>query len=196
METPSEATLPPLTTVVLMGVSGSGKTTIGQLLAERTGMQFADGDDFHSEANKHKMASGEALTDVDRQPWLERLNGLLRQWQAAGHGGVLACSALKSQYRETLSAHLTPGNLHFVLLDVPQAILAQRLAGRHHAFMSPALLQSQLATLERPDAGEAVVVCNDRSPDEVVTELIDKLKPKATASAYPPATARATSTAE
>ena len=168
-------TLPTLTTVVVMGVTGSGKTTIGQMVAKRTGLQFADGDDYHSEANKQKMASGEALTDADREPWLERLNGLLRQWQSEGHGGVLACSALKSQYRKTLSAKLAPGSLHFVLLEVPQAMLAERLAKRRHSFMNPDLLQSQLATLERPDAGEALVVCNDRSPDEVVTELIAKL---------------------
>ncbi len=174
-KSPAEVALPALMTVVVMGVTGSGKTTIGQMVAARTGMQFADADDFHSEANKRKMAAGEALTDAERQPWLERLNELMRQWQAAGHGGVLACSALKSQYRVTLSAQLVPGSYRFVFLEVPQAILAERLAKRRHEFMNPDLLQSQLATLEKPEAGEAIVVCNDRAPGEVVTELIGKL---------------------
>lgn len=168
--------MPAIEAVVVMGVTGSGKTTIGQLLAKRASVVFADGDDFHSEANKHKMAAGEALTDEDRAPWLQRLNELLKQWHAEGHGGVLACSALRSQYRATLSAGLAPGTVRFVLLEVPRAMLEERLRKRHHEFMNPDLLASQLATLERPDPKEpAVVVCNDRSPDEVVTELIAKL---------------------
>ena len=90
--------------VVLMGVTGSGKSTIGALLAERTGAVFADADDYHPLANKEKMASGHPLNDDDRQPWLETLNGLMRGWLAAGKNGVLACSALKESYRATLAA--------------------------------------------------------------------------------------------
>ena len=99
--------------VVLMGVSGSGKTTIGTLLAERAGVVFADADDYHPQANKVKMASGQALNDIDRAPWLDRLNALLREWHEAGLGGVLACSALKESYRETLGAGMAAGAVQF-----------------------------------------------------------------------------------
>lgn len=156
--------------VVLMGVSGAGKTTIGTLLAERTGAIFADADDFHPLANKQKMAAGNPLTDEDRQPWLERLNQLLRDWHASGVSGVLACSALKQQYRETLATALPPGTLSFCLLEASRDLLAHRLEERHHEFMTPRLLDSQLATLEPPK--DAWVVKNDRTPDEVVTEIL------------------------
>ncbi len=160
--------------VVLMGVSGSGKTTIGKLLAERTGAIFADADDYHPAANKQKMATGTPLTDSDRAPWLETLNGLLRRWFAEGKSGVLACSALKAVYRDTLVAEMPQGAVSFCLLEVPRALLEQRLQGRHHEFMSPKLLDSQLATLEAP--ADAVVVENDRTEDAVVTEILQRLQ--------------------
>lgn len=160
--------------VVLMGVSGSGKTTIGTLLAERTGAVFADADDYHPAANKAKMAAGTPLTDEDRQPWLETLNGVMRGWFADGRFGVLACSALKEQYRETLSAGLPEGAVRFVFLDVPKGLIAERMAHRHHEFMNPALLESQLRTLEPPEDGLRVV--NDREPGVVVDEILDRLR--------------------
>src|SRR5271154_564389 len=153
--------------VVLMGVSGSGKTTIGTLLAERVGAVFADGDDYHPLANKQKMAAGHPLDDEDRQPWLEVLNRLLLQWFAEGKSGVLACSALKASYRATLQAGMPKGALSFVLLEASKEMLAARLAERKHEFMSAKLLDSQLATLEMPS--DAVRIVNDRSPDEVVS---------------------------
>src|ERR1700728_2690098 len=103
--------------VVLMGVSESGKTTIGTLLAERMGTIFADADDYHPAANKQKMAAGQPLNDDDRQPWLEQLNRILRGWHDSGRGGVLACSALKQKYRETLAGGMPKGTVAFVLLD-------------------------------------------------------------------------------
>lgn len=160
--------------VVLMGVTGSGKTTIGEALAKRTGMVFADADDYHSEANKAKMHAGIPLTDEDREPWLETLHGVIAGWVAAGTGAVLACSALKGSYRGTLSAGQPEGAVRFVLLDVPKAVLAERLAERKGTYMNPALLDSQLQTLERPGS-EAICVENDRTPDEVAGEIVDKL---------------------
>ncbi len=167
--------------VVLMGVSGSGKTTIGTLLAERAGVVFADGDDYHPAANKVKMAAGEALTDADREPWLEALNGLMRSWFKAGVGGVLACSALKESYRKTLGAGMPAGAVRFVLLEGSKELIAERLAERHHEFMSPKLLESQIATLE-PPGGNSVEVVNDRAPGEVVEEILARVQLSGTVS--------------
>ncbi len=164
--------------MVLMGVSGSGKTTIGRLLAERAGIIFADADDFHPAANKAKMAAGHPLTDEDREPWLETLNGLLRSWfetsrSQTGRGGVLACSALKAAYRTTLSAGMPAHTVRFVWLDLSREIIAKRMAARSHEFMSPALLDSQIATLEIPK--DALRIVNDRTPDEVVQEILSHI---------------------
>ncbi len=159
--------------VVMMGVSGSGKTTIGTLLAKRTGAIFADADDFHSDANKAKMHAGTPLTDEDRAPWLATLNGLLRGWAEKGAKGVLACSALKASYRDTLGAGIANDVMVFVWLDGSPAMIAARLAARSTTFMNPALLQSQIDTLEAPTG--AIRVVNDRTPDEVVDEILVRL---------------------
>jgi gluconokinase len=161
--------------VVLMGVTGSGKSTIGTLLAQRTGAIFADADDYHPLANKQKMAAGHALNDEDRQPWLEELNRLLQGWFNAGNSGVLACSALKASYRTTLTTGLPQGAVAFVLLDGSKELLAERLAARKHEYMNPQLLESQLATLETP--GDALRIVNDRTPEEVVSQILARLAP-------------------
>jgi gluconokinase len=161
--------------VVLMGVTGSGKTTIGTLLAQRTGTIFADADDYHPAANKQKMRAGIALTDEDRQPWLETLNRLLKSWYQSGEGGVLACSALKQAYRETLARDLPPNAVAFVWLDGEKELLCERLAQRHHEYMNPKLLDSQLATLEPPR--DALRVMNDRAPEQVVEEILQHVSP-------------------
>jgi gluconokinase len=157
--------------VVLMGVSGSGKTTIGTLLAQRTGTVFADADDYHPAANKEKMRAGIPLNDEDREPWLEILNGLLRGWFQSGEGGVLACSALKEKYRQTLESGIPAGAITFVWLDPSKELLTERMAARHHEFMNPKLLDSQFATLEPPK--EALRIENDSAPAEVVDQILE-----------------------
>jgi gluconokinase len=159
--------------VVLMGVSGSGKTTIGTLLAERMGTLFADADDYHPAANKAKMASGQPLNDDDRQPWLEILNKMMRGWFESGKGGVLACSALKEKYRATLSSGMPAGAVAFVLLDGSKEMIAKRLATRKHEFMNAKLLESQFATLEMPK--DAVCVVNDKAPGVIVDEILQQV---------------------
>ena len=155
--------------VVLMGVSGSGKTTIGRLLAERMGWVFADADDHFPKPCKEKMAAGVPLTDEDREPWLRLLNRLLRRWDKENIDGVLACSALKERYHDMLKSGIAT-SLQFVLLDGSKELIAKRLAERKHEYMNPVLLESQLATLEDPDGAFRIV--NDRSPDEVVERIL------------------------
>ena len=157
--------------LILMGVSGSGKTTIGRLIAERTGWIFADADDYHPRSLKQKMASGQPLTDEDRAPWLKLLNRLLRKWDTEATSGVLACSALKAAYREALEAGLHPEQMRLVFLDASREMLAERLKARSHEFMNPALLESQLTTLEAP--ANAFRVVNDRSPQEIVELILE-----------------------
>jgi gluconokinase len=161
---------------VLMGVSGAGKTTLGVLLAQKTGAEFADADDYHPAANKHKMAAGQPLNDADRQPWLETLNGVLKQWFAERASGVMACSALKQSYRTTLAAGMPEGAVMFCMLEVPEAVLQQRLAERRHEFMNPALLKSQLETLEVSE--DEITVRNEGAPEAVVEEILRRLAEK------------------
>ena len=163
--------------VVLMGVSGSGKTTIGTLLAQRTGTIFADADDYHPQSNKDKMRAGIPLNDEDRQPWLEILNGLLRGWNQSGDGGVLACSALKEKYRQTLENGIPSNAISFVWLDPSKKVLEERLATRHHAYMNPNLLDSQIATLEPPT--DALRMADDGTPDQVVDQILQHVSLKA-----------------
>jgi len=133
--------------VVLMGVAGSGKTTVGRLLAAELGWKFYDADDFHPAANVEKMARGVALDDADREPWLETLRDLVRDCLARGESAVLACSALKESYRR----HLLVGEgVRLVYLKGDYELISQRLKERRGHYMKPQLLDSQFAALEEP----------------------------------------------
>jgi carbohydrate kinase (thermoresistant glucokinase family) len=160
--------------VVLMGVSGSGKTTIGRCLAERTGWTFADADDYFPRLLKQKMQAGHPLTDEDRGPWLKLLNRLLRKWDREQTNGVLACSALKETYHDILKAGIA-ASFEFIFLDGSKELIARRLAERHHEYMNPKLLDSQLATLETPYDAFRITVNN--SPDDIVDRILTHLAP-------------------
>jgi gluconokinase len=160
--------------VVLMGVTASGKTTVGTKLAALEHWEYAEGDDYHSDANKAKMHAGIPLTDADRAPWLATLHEVLLGWHRSGTSGVLACSALRQAYRDELSAGIPGAELRFVLLEVPREVLEQRMAERKGHYMSPALLESQIATLEMPR--DAIRVAGDLPPDAVVQEIMAGLR--------------------
>ncbi len=164
--------------IVIGGVSGSGKSTVGSLLAQRLGARFLDADDFHPTANIEKMARGEPLDDNDRRPWLAALNQALFSEVEAGNPVVLACSALKRTYRDRLVAGLP--NAVCVMLSGTQAVLQSRVSERKHRFMPASLLDSQFAALEPLDPlREAVgrwAVEVDRPVPEILDEIVQSLK--------------------
>jgi gluconokinase len=157
--------------VVVMGVSGSGKTTIARSIAARLGRTFADADDFHPPTNVAKMARGEPLSDADREPWLRTLAGWIAEHHAAGRSTVLACSALKRRYRDVLRS-AAPRRVAFLHLDAPRAVLLERMRHREGHYMPPELLDSQLATLERLEADERGAILDAAQPREIVVAKI------------------------
>jgi gluconokinase len=159
--------------VIVFGVSGAGKTTIGKLLAEQLGWRFYEADDFHPRANIEKMHSGRPLTDEDRSPWLERLREQITRSLAAKENAVLACSALKRAYRDRLRAS---GEVKFVFLRGNYALIEKQLRQRRGHFMNPALLKSQFADLEEPRSEEdALTIALGRTPEELVDEIKTRL---------------------
>jgi gluconokinase len=153
--------------VVLMGVTGSGKTTVGKVLASELGWKFHDADDFHPASNIDKMRRGIPLTDEDRKPWLEALARLIDDARDRGENIVLACSALKHAYQEYLRHDLDV--VHYVWLTGSEELIRQRLAARAGHFMNPKLLPSQFEILEPP--GDAIRVDVGRSPVEIAHEI-------------------------
>lgn len=158
--------------VVVGGVSGSGKTAIGTLLAECLGVRFYDADDFHSLSNVEKMTSGIPLDDADRQPWLESLASELAAWEQEG-GAVLACSALKESYRTTLESRCSQP-VRWIFLVGNEKLLAKRLSSRKGHYFDPSLLQSQLDMLEMPDHGWRIDI--DTSRAEIVNNILERLQ--------------------
>jgi len=154
-----------------MGVVGSGKTTVGKLLAHELGWQFADADEFHPTASIEKIRRGVPLDDCDRAPWLSALHKAIEQWNESQQNVVLACSALKQSYRNKLRA----GPVHFVYLKGSRQLIASRLRSRHGHFASESILASQFADIEEPD--DALTVSVDQTPEAIVTEIIERLKP-------------------
>lgn len=158
------------TAIVLMGVSGAGKTTVGLALAESLGWQFVDADDFHSEANVSKMASGEPLTDEDRRPWLATLRKLIESHLESGEPVILACSLLKHKYQDVLAVD---DRVLLVFLDLPEHVLKKRLRDRTDHFMKENMLESQIETLEKPKA--AITVDATGKPDQIANAIREKL---------------------
>ena len=152
--------------VLLMGVSGAGKTTVGTVLAAQLGWEFADADDYHPAANVEKMRNGIPLTDADREPWLESLRSLIVAWIAAGKSGVLACSALKQAYRDRL---MVGASVRVVYLKADRELLRERLLLRRGHYMKEGMLESQIATLEEP--ADAIVLDARLSVTDTVREI-------------------------
>ncbi len=164
--------------IVVMGVAGSGKTTLASQLAEKLGVPFVEGDSLHPAANVKKMANGIALTDEDRWPWLEAIGERMEVERATGHGVVVACSALKRAYRDCLRSEVR-GKIHFILLDGSRQLISDRMKKRKGHFMPPALLNSQFATLEKPTPDEhAVILDISHRPNELVEEAAKSITPE------------------
>lgn len=163
-----------MTVVIIMGVSASGKTTVGVPLAKQLGWRFQEGDDLHPPANIAKMKSGTPLTDEDRSPWLHAIAALIDQWRAQGVSGVITCSALKRAYRDILIGDRP--DVRLVYLQGERDLLVQRAAARHGHFMPASLLDSQLATLEEPGPDEHPITVHIGPPPEaLVAEIIRRL---------------------
>jgi gluconokinase len=161
--------------LIVMGVTASGKSTIGAELARLTGWKFAEGDDYHSAANKQKMHAGLPLTDADRAPWLASLHNVISEWVRQGQNGIMTCSALKQSYRDVLTQGIPPKAVHFVLLEAPLAVLEERITHRASHFMNPGLLQSQLDTLELP--GDALRINAVGSPAAIAQNILSQIAP-------------------
>lgn len=162
------------THLVVMGAAGCGKSTVGQMLRERLGWSFAEGDDFHPIANIAKMSSGVPLTDEDRWPWLDSIVAWTAREDEAGRNTVVTCSALRRVYRDRLRT--APGRTLFVHLHGSESLLAERLSARPGHFMPPSLLPSQLATLEQLDPDEGGVVLDVTAPvPDLVEQAIRRL---------------------
>jgi gluconokinase len=164
-----------LAAIVVMGVSGAGKSTVGRIVAERLSCPFRDADSFHPKANIEKMSRGEPLTDDDRWPWLAAIAAWIAEHRAAGTACVVTCSALKRAYRDIVTARQS-ADVRLVYLKGEFDLIAARLAARKGHFMPPVLLRSQFFALEDPGADEhAIRVPIDAAPEEIAEQVLKKL---------------------
>ncbi len=154
---------------IIMGVSGSGKTTVGIALADKLNVPFYDADDYHPPENITKMSSGIPLNDDDRGPWLDRLHAIIADHLTAGTSAVITCSALKQTYRERLRGDFAA--VQFVFLDGSFDLIWERMSAREGHYMKAEMLRSQFDTLERPSEGEAMVISIVLSADEIVEQV-------------------------
>jgi gluconokinase len=169
-------TVPGLSAIVVMGVSGAGKSTVGKLIAARLDCPFRDADSFHPPANIEKMSRGEPLTDDDRWPWLKAIAEWIAEHRAAGTTCVVTCSALKRVYRD-LVTDKQRADVRLVYLKGDFDLIEARLKGRTGHFMPPGLLRSQFDALEEPGADEhAIIISIDATPEEIATRVMDKLR--------------------
>ena len=160
--------------VVVMGVAGSGKTTVGAMLAGRLGWTYAEADDFHPRSNVDKMAAGQPLTDADRRPWLAAIGRWMDERRAAGEPGVVSCSGLKRTYRDQLREGRP--EVRVVFLEGSRELIGRRMVARHGHFMRADMLDSQFADLEPPAPDEGIVeVSVDATPPEIVDTIVRKL---------------------
>lgn len=160
--------------IVLMGVSGCGKTTVGTKLASHLGWEYQEGDALHPQENILKMSDGVPLNDDDRKPWISRISDWIDSRCEAGRDGVISCSALKESYRRTIRGNQK--DVQFIYLRGTRELLSRRLSQRRDHFMPPDLLDSQLDLLEEPSADErAFVVTIDRTPNDIVKSICDLL---------------------
>ncbi|WP_176050861.1 gluconokinase [Burkholderia sp. BCC1644] len=159
--------------LIAMGVSGAGKSLIGEMLAERLSCSYTDGDAFHSAANKEKMHHGIPLTDDDRWPWLRTIRAAIEEKQHAGETAVFTCSSLKRSYRDVLRGSDT--DVRFVYLKGSFEVLHERLKSRTGHFFDPSLLKSQLDTLEEPGPDEAIEVSIELTPEQIVDQVMLKI---------------------
>jgi len=170
--TPTDRPAPSV--LIVMGVSASGKSTIGERLAQRLQWPFEDGDNFHSASNIDKMHRGIPLTDEDRWPWLQAIAAWIDKTRSAGQHGVVACSTLKRRYRDVLIGDRA--DVRLVYLKGDETLIAQRIAHRHGHFMPGSLLHSQFETLEEPGPDEnPITVSIDADPDRIVSDIISAL---------------------
>lgn len=164
---------------IVMGVSGAGKTKVGELLAERLSCSFTDGDAYHSAANKDKMAHGIPLTDDDRWPWLAAIREAIEAKVRAGETAVFGCSSLKRAYRDVLRGGAqADADVCFVYLKGSFEVLRERLGSRTGHFFDPSLLRSQLDTLEEPGEDEAMTVSIEHTPEAIVDEIVQRIARK------------------
>ncbi len=164
----------PPRTLIIMGVSGSGKSRIGSMVAEQLGGVFEDADDFHSVANKAKMAASIPLTDEDRWPWYAILRARIDEMRGQTPVYVLACSALKAIYRDRLRHRESPEQISFVLLKGSREVISERLAGRKGHYMPSNLLDSQIAILE--ETPDLILVSLEQTPEKIVSDILAQLK--------------------